>query len=208
MFGIRLEGKTREPYSQNRACLHRLFFFFEWGGFGVGAGLREIQRDSYYFSCQGENMRVVRLTNGRVSAAVESGKSLRRLMSLTRCDGLGLLMDARIWLRLAATLASTRPPVPASPVLERGSKTHVEQMCAPAPAVFICPDTRGRAAAQSEVVRRGKRKKKKEKKRKKPGTRSSSVFQESESQTLGFSRAHHAKWMIITCKYSLMRSCV
>lgn len=109
-------------------------------------------------------MRVVRLTNGRVSAAVESGKSLRRLMSLTRCDGLGLLMDARIWLRLAATLASTRPPVPASPVLERGSKTHVEQMCAPAPAVFICPDTRGRAAAQSEVVRRGKRKKKKKRK--------------------------------------------
>lgn len=142
--------------SQKRACLHSFFFFFFWfGGFGLRRGLREIQRDSHYFSCQGENMRVVRLTNGRVSAAVESGKSLHRLMSLSLRDALGLLMDARFWLWLAATLASTHPPVPASGWTGATNTRGADVLASS--AVFIRPDTEARAAAPAQGVWRRER---------------------------------------------------
>lgn len=198
------KGKQGSP-SQKPACLHR--FFFEWGVLGLGRGLREIQRDSYYFSCQGENMRVVRLTNGRVSAAVESGKSLRRLADVTHslrwtrpangCEDLAPIS------RYAGIHSSARPCV--SCAGEGQQNTRGADVRAGSGSLHLSWHS-GSGCSSVRSCAKGKKGKRKEKKRKKPGTRSSSVFQESESQTLGFSRAHHAKWM--TSKYSLMGSCV
>lgn len=103
------------------------------------------------------------------------------------------LMDRRIWLWLAATLASTHPPVPA--LCWSGANKHTWSRCACQPRSLHLLWHRRQGSAQSEVVRR-----------KTPGTHSTSGFQETALEPLGCSHSHYAKWMIVASKYSLMRS--
>lgn len=72
-------------------------------------------------------MRAVRLTNDRVSAAVESGESLSLPTSVI-FRWTPALMEPGIWLWLHAALASTHPPAPFV-ILETGNKhTHTADM--------------------------------------------------------------------------------
>ena len=167
-------------------------------------------------------MRAVRQTNDWLSAVVESGESLRLAMSVILWWAAAILMDGGIWLWLHAALASTHPPIPLL-FWKQGVNTHAVEthmhtrthththtqththththtrslslslsLSRSSSAVFISSDTFLRPQL-SQQHRGGN-----------PQNTQHVCFPENYTQPSQLHFCHHAKWLIITFKNTLM----